>query len=403
MKARRALVAASPALTLWAFHRFSRSRLAPAIRIEEGVRSRHPQDLNRGLPDRADGAHRYPGRCYFEWWYFDAGFDDGHSCVAGILDPDIYRPARDRSQVFLHIRTPEGKAYHNFFDFPRRSLRASREGCSLELSGNTIRGSYPRWELELEHGSFAAHLTFTSRLPGWALGSGELLFGSLEHPRVFGWAVPQPLAEVSGWLAYPGARAEVTGTGYHDHNWGNLFMPLYLSHWQWGRILHPEVTVVFAEIFTRKSCGFTRIPLLLLARGGRLELESCRAQWRYGGWRRDRDGVQAYPERAQCRLEERGVRGEMEFQAIREIEANDLLGHAGLPRMLRTAVGKALARPCYYRLLSLYRVSLDLRGERLEVEGECVREYMILGLREGSSPDEGRWRHFLPVVSPPPA
>ncbi len=403
MRARRVLLSATPALTAWAFRRLARARLAPAIRIEEGVRSRHPDDLNMGLPDRADAAHRYPGRGYFEWWYFDARFEDGHSCVAGMLDPDIYRLTRDRSQLFLHIRTPDGKTFHNYIDFPRKSFRASSESCSLELSGNVIKGGFPRWDLDLEHGPFAARLSFRSRLPGWALGSGELLFGSLESSRVFGWTVPQPHAEVSGWLAYPGARVEVSGKGYHDHNWGNLLMPLYLSHWHWGRVIHPEATAVFAEIFTRSSCGRSRIPLLLLARGDRLEAESCRARWSYGGWKRDGCGVQAYPERALCRLDERGVRGEMEFQTVRELEVNDLLGHAGLPAPLRAALGRTVARPCYYRFLSLYRMSLDVRGERLDLEGECVREYMVLGLRQGLRPDEGRWRHFLPAVSPAPA
>jgi len=400
VKPSKLLLPASAALTALAYRRAVRSRLAPAIRIEEGVRSRHPQDLGRGLPDRADGTHRYPGRGYFEWWYFDAYFEDGHACVAGILDPDIYRLSRRSSQVFLNLYTPDGRSFHNFVDIPREKLKASPEGCRLELEGNTIRGGYPEWEVDLEHRGFAAHLRFRSELPGWALGSGELLFGSLEYPRVFGWAVPQPRAEVSGWLAYPGARVEVKGTGYHDHNWGNLAMPLYFSHWHWGRVFHPQATLVFADIATRRRCGPVRIPLLLLGLEGSLEMETCRAEWSYSDYRSDPQGAQVYPTRMACRFEERDVLGELEFQVLKELEVNDLLAHAGLPLPLCRVLGAALARPCYYRFLSGYRASLDVRGRRLELEGEAVQEYMIMALRGGRVPQDQAYRNFLPRVSP---
>ena len=394
MKKGTRLLLATNALTAAGLLRAARPRLAPAIRIEGGVRARHPEDLNRGLPARADGLHRYRGRNYFEWWYFDARFSDGHACVVSFLDPDIYRLTGKESQVLFNVYTPDGRGTHNFFNFPREMFHASEETCDVSLAGNTVRGDYPEWKIDLEHDGYAAHLTYRNSLPGWTLGSGELLFGSLQYPRVFGWAVPQPRAEVTGTIAYPGAEVEVKGTGYHDHNWGNLVMPLYVSHWHWGRIYHEEVTVVFADVATRRRCGGVHIPLLLLGRGDRLEMETCRAEWRYEDYRSDAGGTQVYPRRMYARFEERDVKGTIEFAVREELEINDLLTHAGLPLPLREGLARAVAQPCYYRFLSDYSISLDLRGERLEAEGETIQEYMIFTLRRGQVPG-GEFRPFV--------
>ena len=359
--------------------------------------ARHPEDLNRGIPEHHDGAHRPGGRFGFEWWYFDARFEDGHAVVCGLMDPDTWKFSRTKSLMWLHVYLPDGTFFNNHVNIPRSRFRASTRECDVELAGNRIRGRYPEYRVDLEHGEFAAHLTFKNLLPGWSAGNGQMMFGYPSYPLAFGWLVPQPRAAVEGTLRYPGGSAEVKGEGYHDHNWGNFPTSVMIERWHWGRLMNPEtgITMLFADVICGKSCGGAHIPMLLLARGDRAVLETFRMEWRFEDYGMDESGIQVFPRRYGFRFAERGITGEVGFDVAAVTEQIDLLENMGVPARLRKALSR-LTQPCYYRFDAGYSGYVDFEGERVDISGSTITEHIVLTLRRGKVPVDVPFRSFIP-------
>lgn len=389
------LLIAENALVAGLTYQLFRKRLVPSIRIADACKARHPDDLNLGIPPIADATHFYSNKNYFEWWYFDAHFDDGHSFVGGLMDPAIYRMGRKDSHMYLHIYTPEGEKLHNFVFIPRNRFSASNKTCDVELGANRIRGAYPVWTIHLMHEDFEVQLEFKNKLPGWCRGNGELLFGNLSHPKVFGWLIAQPRADVSGIIKYRGETHNVTGEGYHDHNWGNMLFPLYIKRWHWGRIVTPEITFIFADVITGRKSDNVHIPMILIGKENRLELETYEMEWNYYDYKWDSRKIQKYPSRVVIRFEERGIKGEVVLRVREEIEINDLLEHLGIPAQARRLL-RILNQPCYYRFVSEYEIDIDFKGDRVSTKGSTIQEYIINTMRRGRVPDDKPFRHFLP-------
>lgn len=350
--------------------------------------SRDPEELNRGLRPEDDARHPYEGPLYWEWWYFDAQLEDGHRCVLELQYPNLLKPLARQCFMLFNVYTPDGRQLNNMVPFPASEWLASRETCEVAVGENTVRGYYPEYRVHFRHGDLACDLLFTNLLPGWTRGTGEVMFGRPDRKRVFGWVVAQPRARVEGTLTVDGVTREVSGLGYHDHNWGNAFLPLYVSHWIWGRLFHERLTMIFAEVNTSRRCGRIRIPVLFLALDDRIVLESSRVEFQVAEYRTDGRGYQVYPSKIIFSFAERDVSGEFHLRVKEEMESIMTLAER-LPAPALKLFGRAVAGPAYYRFLSDYRGHLRIGGEELELEGETHWEYMVLSLRRGEIPKPG--------------
>ena len=145
------------------------------------IRGRHPDDLNEGIARRDDAAHPSRGKHAFEWWYFDAKFDDGHT-FAGTIQPG-------EPQVYMHINTPSGEEMDIRVNHPRDQYSASQETCDVSCAGSFVRGAAPSYEVHMEGDGVEVTLRFESLLPGWVRGNGEIVIGSYGDPESFGWCV----------------------------------------------------------------------------------------------------------------------------------------------------------------------------------------------------------------------
>lgn len=348
--------------------------------------SRCVEDLNRGLQPSDDALHPYDNRFYWEWWYFDAQFDDGHRCVLELQTPNIVNMfAPDEVAMLFNVYTPDGKEHNNIVGFPRSLWSASTETCDVAIGDNTIKGYFPEYRVKFEHENLACDLLFENLLPGWTRGTGEIMFGSPERHQLFGWVVAQPRSRVSGTISVDGVEHEVTGLGYHDHNWGSGFLPLYVSHWIWGRLTNERFTMIFADITTTKRCGGIRVPLVFLAKDDRIVLESARADCRAYEYVPDSKGFQIYPSKVDFEFAERDVAGKLSFEVTKELEMVNTLAEK-LPAGIVGLLGKTVAGPAYYRFLSDYEGWITVGDERLEIEGETHWEYMVMNLRCGQVP-----------------
>jgi CrtC N-terminal lipocalin domain len=347
--------------------------------------SRCREDLNRGLRPADDAQHPYKNRFYWEWWYFDAHFDDGHRCVLELQTPNIVNMFADECAMLFNIYTPDGVEHNNIVPFPGSQWRSSTETCDVAIGDNTIKGYFPEYSVKFKHDNLACDLKFENLLPGWTRGSGEIMFGQEAKHQLFGWVVAQPRAKVTGTISVDGVEHQVTGLGYHDHNWGSGALPMYVSHWIWGRLSTDRVTMIFADITTTKKCGGVRVPLVFLALDGQIVLESARADCQSSNYLMDSKGFQVYPAHVDFQFAERDVEGDFHFDVTKELEMINTLAEK-LPDPLVEVFGRAIAAPVYYRFLSDYSGTLKVGDEVLDLTGETHWEYMVMNLRRGKVP-----------------
>jgi len=382
------------ALLLGGLHRLHRDRLQTPVFPLGSMQARHPHDLNAGIPPHFDGAHPSPGNFYFEWWYFDAEMEDGHKVVCVVQRPDLRYPLKRRDCVMmLYIQTPQGEGMRHYVPFPLGDLEAATATCDVRVGGNRIRGEYPLWELRLGYRDIRIELDFRNLTPGWARGTGSVVYGNDRRPEVLGWVVPQPRARVEGTLSYGGVDHRVRGLGYHDHNFGSVILFKYVKCWHWGRLVSGDLTLIYADVTHTRLMGNLRVPCLLIARGDRLLVEVGEGtEWEMlaEDYVPDEQGVQVYPRHVSIRFREREVSGLLDLRVRRVWEIKETMSVLGKPGgRLQKAAGRFLPTPCYYRFITDFRLDLDVAGESKAYTGDTITEYMILSLRRGQLPPQG--------------
>ncbi len=207
-----------------------------------------------------DGFRTDIGRGFFEWWYFDAHLDDGSTVVIVYMTKSIMEYKGPlKPGLMMTITRPDGVKLAESPKYSSDLFSASKESCDVKIGPNWVQGDLHTYQLHAEAEGMDADLTFSGIVPPWRPRDGKAFFGDYDH--YFGWVAPIPHGSVSGTLTYDGKTHNVTGAGYHDHNWGNLALPSVQDHWYWGRAQFDDFTVLFVEQTTSKTYGSKKLPV----------------------------------------------------------------------------------------------------------------------------------------------
>jgi predicted secreted hydrolase len=315
---------------------------------------------------------------HFEWWYFDAHFEDGVTAVIVYATRPIAAPGGPLTpNLSLTITRSDGKKTTQFAFPPVNQFSASPDTCDVHIGPSWVKqssmeGSWT-FSLHAETTDLSADLTFTGLVPPWRPGAGKTYFGDLEH--YFAWLPSIPHGTVEGTLTYDGQVHPVKGTGYHDHNWGNVSLPSVMDHWYWGRAHVGGYTLIFVEQIASKKYGCARIPVFLLAKGDQVladdstyfTMQARNFVHHSGGreyprevdftWRRGRDWVT-------LKLREPDL-----------IEAVSLLSI--LPPAKRW-LARLFTNPYYFRFNTALDLEIDLNDRRDSLQGPALYEIMML-------------------------
>src|SRR5487761_1516462 len=174
-----------------------------------------------------DGFRTRPGGPgTFEWWYFDAVLDDDSTLVINFMVKDIRGGGGIKQPpsplVTFELDRPDGthveRSVHAQEDF---AFAADR--CDVRVGANTFAGDLHTYRIHLEIEGVTADVTLTGHVPPWRPETGHILFGD-DHPHLFAWLPAVPQGTVQATLSVDGETRTLTGTGYHDHNWGDAAM-----------------------------------------------------------------------------------------------------------------------------------------------------------------------------------
>jgi hypothetical protein len=223
-----------------------------------------------GLAPEEDGDHYSHEQDFFEWWYFDATFDNGYRLVA-ILHSSLFNAVDHKPTIDLRITPPSGPSVVAIGRYDRSDYQATDSHCDVRIAScHAVLEERQRYRLSLHQGDLQADLVYETSLPGWRPGTGYL-FADQSSGHFFKWVVPLPYAHVAGTLSVQGERMWVTGYGYHDHNWGNFRLGEAFDHWYWGRILShaqkPGWSIVFGDVVGRSATNSRVRPFLVIADG----------------------------------------------------------------------------------------------------------------------------------------
>jgi hypothetical protein len=321
-----------------------------------------------------DGLRIHTGRGTFEWWYYDAHFDDGSTAVIVFgTKPLIERNSPLKPFVTLTITRPDGTKAISFLSFAPDQFKAEKESCDVQIGPNWTRGDLHRYEVHFEGDGLAADLTFTGIVPPWRPGVGKAYFGDLDH--FFGWLPSIPHGTVEGTLTYDGQTRNVNGTGYHDHNWGNIGLNEVMDHWYWGRAHIGEYTLIFVDQIAANQYGNVHMPVFLLAKGSQIITgDSAPLTMQTRDFIPHEGGYQ-YPREVDFHWKSGNESIHLRLREPKLIEATSLL--LMLPKWQR-GLARLFANPYYFRFNAKLELEIALDTLSATECGPALYEIMIL-------------------------
>ena len=217
----------------------------------------------------------------YEWWYFDALSDDGREAVVIIfLDNFIFSPQynapnsskfrirnifpnRTEKNIASQTRVPavafvyyrDGKpVYRAINEFAEDEFSASAENPECRIGDNFFKfESAPYgsgYSIQI-NAKLRKNRTIEAHFEWLSIESDFTSGREIDLDKTHFWNLVAPRSDVSGRITVSGKNGNsldtihFRGTGYHDHNLDNRWLPETVEDWQWGRAHFADSTAVF--------------------------------------------------------------------------------------------------------------------------------------------------------------
>jgi CrtC N-terminal lipocalin domain len=330
-------------------------------------------DLGLGskIAIREDGRRTTPSADTFEWWYFDGLLDDGTVVVVWFGDNWFY--GSHKRAVSVELTTP-GKPTRRImrtFDEPGSF---SADSADIKIGPHQFKGDLDTYSIHVdpaETGGVGCDLTLRRRVASYRPATGYIEAGK----QYFAWLVAVPEGAVTGTLTADGVTRQVTGSGYHDHNWGNVSPAKLFDNWWWGRGRSGDHTIIASVIHGKSAVGGTTVPLFFVGDDDHVEVDA------FGS---DVSTIEGEPVRHPDPHHERAIGSSIAFATAdgsrAEFKISDhVLTSANLleraPLALRAAAAAMAMKPWYTRFES--PIALSLPGQS-PASGRGTLEYFEL-------------------------
>jgi len=328
--------------------------------------------IGKEIEVREDGRRTPQSSDYFEWWYFDGLLDDGTVVVVLFGDNWLYYGSHKRVvDIELTLPGKPTRRIRRTFDDPGAF---SSDHANVQIGPHNFKGDLETYAIRVdaaETRGVGCDLAMRRRVASYRPATGYIEAGD----RFFAWLVAVAEGAVTGTLTADGVTRQVTGSGYHDHNWGNVSPANLFDNWWWGRGITGGYTIIAADIHGKAAVGGTRIPLFFVGDDHQVQVNA------YGS---DVSAVQGGPVRHPDPMHERpipsgvsfatgdGSRAEFKISDRLLKSANQLSEQSFF---IKTAAAIMAKKPWYTRFVS--PITLKLSGQSPR-EGEGTLEYFEL-------------------------
>ena len=276
----------------------------------------------------ADVWHQKSNPEAFEWWYFDALSEDGRDAVVIIfLDNFIFSPrynAKNSNQenflgkiknkllrkngepkynlfpaiAFIYYRDGKPK-YRAINEFAPEEFSAGSEKVECKIGENRFQlesAPYGSGYLLSIEAKLRKNRNLKAHFEWLSVESDFTPDKNVNVEDAHSWNLAVSRADVTGKISVSDDKEKgidvvhFRGTGYHDHNLDNRWLPKTVCDWQWGRAHFNDATAVF---YRYKEHGDQNpITKLFIVKDG--DLRECDAAYEELDFNRDKFGIK-YP------------------------------------------------------------------------------------------------------------
>ena len=226
-----------------------------------GIEKGSPKPWEDGL--RTNGA-----KGTYEWWYFDSKLNDGSSLVVVFFTKPI--ASLDNNYVpyaTFTLTKPDGSRIYSETYQPIDSCSYSHNKCDVKIGACSFKGDMHTYDIHWDYDGIIADIELRGNVPSWRPESGHILF---DFDNYFAWLPSVPEGDVEVTVTMGDSVESYSGTGYHDHNWGNTPMFFMMHHWYWGRAKVGDYQVITSYITANKKHSYDETPIFMLARNGEI-------------------------------------------------------------------------------------------------------------------------------------
>jgi hypothetical protein len=236
-----------------------------------------PSDYSRlgiapaDIAEFEDGQRIGTERGQYEWWYFDAHLDNGATVVVVFYTkPNVSPNGVLAPRVTINITLPDGRSFVKLLDTGPELFNASKSTCDVRIGTNRFVGDLHRYQITATIEEISVDIELTGDVPAWRPKSGHSYFGVEGREKLFAWlpAVPHGLANVRYRIGKEEYRA--SGSGYHDHNWGDVPMQTLMHNWYWARASVGPYTIIASYITATAAYGYETQIVYMLAKEGKI-------------------------------------------------------------------------------------------------------------------------------------
>ncbi|MBQ8206681.1 MAG: hypothetical protein IJZ77_04390 [Bacilli bacterium] len=207
----------------------------------------------------------------YEWWYSDFKLEDGSSLVIVFYTAPIVGSSKFKPHVSLNYIRNDGLEIRNMV-YANNDYSLSRKKCDVRIKNCYIIGDLKNYEIKYDDENVKCLLTLKASTPSWRPHTGKIMFS---NNKFFSWLPSVPEGKVEGSIEVNGKQYQLKGTGYHDHNWGNIPMFFLMHHWYWGRGKIGDYVFINSYITANKKHNYDEIPIFMLAKDGKIVADNA--------------------------------------------------------------------------------------------------------------------------------
>lgn len=311
----------------------------------------------------------------YEWWYFDVHLDSGHTLVVFFHAKNPNPGLQGKTGIEIVLVRPDGKRVQKFISYSKSDFFAARDKPEVTIGKNTLRaekqeGELPVYEININEKELGCHLIYKAQVNGWKPGTGLSHFGDLGS---FGWIVPFARATVEGTVTDGDETIEVSGIGYHDHNWLDFSFQSIIKYWMWGRIYSENFTVSYAFIQCNKKVNNHSVKVLMLAKGQEAILSTGEFNFQQDDFSYNPKAKHKFPRQITITVPDKM---DVVLKAKNVLEAQDMLDNFN-PVFRFLAKFILRIKPGYFRLVSDFVLKVTSNGKTVKETGTTLHEIVI--------------------------
>ena len=218
-----------------------------------------------------DGARIDGSRGTYEWWYYDSHYPNGMTLVLFFYCKNpIAVDGPIKPIASMELTLPDGRKFSEEVYATLEESHYTKEMCDVKIGPCWCRGDLKHYDAVFVGKNMSARLSLDGTIPAWRSQTGSIFFGDNEE-HYFAWLPGIPEGKAVADITYDGGKElHLEGSGYHDHNWGNISMLKLMHHWYWGRAKVGDYKVISSWITAEKKYGYKEFDVFMLAKGDKI-------------------------------------------------------------------------------------------------------------------------------------